>query len=445
MSMTDAQKLGFVHKMTHLALQHVQHFDSGGPVLGPGGGSGVSGVGPPSTVGTQNAVNPASQGLAGGLGSFLGTNNNFQASGAQIQQGTNAGQINQGYTQAQTGIQQSNNLLNTLNPGVAQGAQTQNTLTNQLQQEALGKGPNPAQAALNQNTGQNIAQQAALAASVRGAGSNPGLIAEQNAQQGAATQQNAVGAEATQAAQQQLNAQNQLQGLASTQITQGSNANQLANQSAQNEQSILQNANTAANNATVSQQENINSTNAAVAAANANSNSNLLAGIGSAINGIGGAIGSLAFGGKVPPHLQKIASIYHKQKMAEGGYTLNTIPVSTGSINAGAPLNLPSPGKSNLSTVGSSLGSSLGNAYNSVSNNGQEDDAQMAMDAKGGKIPGKAKVNHDSYKNDTVDIKVTPGEVVIDLNTLHGKGKLGQMARFVAREIERKKAGRKLS
>lgn len=67
-------------------------------------------------------------------------------------------------------------------------------------------------------------------------------------------------------------------------------------------------------------------------------------------------------------------------------------------------------------------------------------------EASGGKIPGKPKVNHDSLKNDVVpaDIQgggkamLSPGEVVIDLNTLHDKGPIGQMARALAKHLEAK-------
>ena len=253
--LTSQQKLDFVHKQTKIALEHVQHFDSGGTALTG-----------PAVAGTQNAVNPASQGIAGAVGNVLGTNNNFQASGTNINQGTNTNQLNAAYSGAQGALNQAGGLTNTLTPGVQQGANTQNTLTQQLQNEALGGGPNPAQAALNQNTGQNIAQQAALAASTRGAGNNAGLIASNAGNLGANLQQQAVGQEATQQANQQLNAQNALQNLASTQVGQGTNAVQLGNQTQQNEQNILQGANTAANNANVSTQEKINSSNAAVAA-----------------------------------------------------------------------------------------------------------------------------------------------------------------------------------
>jgi hypothetical protein len=381
--MTLQQKLDFVHKQTKLALEHVQHFDTGGTALGG-----------PSTVGTQNASN--SQGIGGAIGSVLGTNSNFQASGANINQGTNTAQLNQAYSGAQNALGQGNNLTNTLNPGVTQGANTQNTLTQQLQNEALGKGPNPAQTALNQNTGQNIAQQAALAASTRGAGANAGLVAQNAGQQGGALQQQAVGQEATNAAQQQLNAQNQLQNLAATQVGQGTNAVQAGNVAQQGEQNILQGANTAANQQSVSQQENINTTNAQTAAANASNNGGLFGGIGNAIGSIGKAIGSIfAEGGEVPTHLAQMAAIYHPHLV-------------------GMPPQAAAYG---------------GNMQGELKS--------------GGKVPGKAPIPHDDYGNDTVDAKLTPGEVVIDLNTLKDKGELGKKARFVAQNIERKKMGRK--
>ncbi len=379
--MTHEQMLNFILKMTKHGLDHVQHFDDGGTVL--------SG---PAVAGTQNAVNPASQGIAGAVGNILGTNNNFQATGANINPGTNVGQLNQAYTGTQGALNQANNLTNQLNPGIAQGAGSQNMLTNQLAQESVGGGPNPAQAALNQNTSANVANQAALMAGQRGAGANAGLIARQAAQQGGALQQQAVGQEATQASQQQLAAQNALQNLSAQQVQQGTNAVQLGNQAQQNEQNILQGANTAGNNASVSMQSNINSTNAAVASGNQDANQDLLPNIGSALGSIGkGIVDLFAGGGEVPEHMHTMAKIYHPHLYGGG----------------------------------------------EVKNMGTRLEA-------GGKVPGKPMVNKDDYDNDTVDAKLSPGEVVIDLNTLKDKGKLGQMARFVAQNIERKNAGRKL-
>lgn len=451
--MTAKQKLDFVHKQTKIALEHVQHFDSGGTAL--------SG---PSTVGTENAANP-NNGIAGAIGSVLGTNNNFQATGAKIQQGTNANQLNQAYNGAQGALGAANNLNASLTPGVNQGANTQNTLTQQLQAEALGQGPNPAQTALNQNTGQNIAQAAALAASTRGAGTNAGLIAQNAANTGAQTQQTSIGQEATQEAQQQLNAQNALQNLAATQVGQGTTATQLQNQTQQNEQNILQGANTAANNAAVSSQNNINATNAAVAAGNQQANQNILSGIGQGINSLGGAIGLFAEGGEVPEHIQQMAEIYHPQALSWQNSSINpgqiqeTAPLQIPQIQAKPTTFIPSLAKKKNPDEGEPPAPDL-SADNSIPPPPDLTSVAPAVPptalhsggaverekkyVKGGKLPGKPKINHDAYSNDTVKAKLTPGEGVIDIDTMKDPGKLGQMARFVIANIERKKMGRKL-
>ena len=211
MAINHEKMLDFIHKQTKLALTHmpVQHFDDGGTVLG-----GPTQQGPASGTG----------GNQGGLGNLLGVQNNFQATGAQVQAGTNNAQLNQAYNTAQSGITQQQNVADTLVPGVQTGANAQNQVLNQTLAESQGQGPNPAQAALNQSTGQNIQQTAALMASQRGAGANPGQLATQAAQTGAQTQQNAIGQSATLQAQQQLAAQAQAAGIAGTQINQGQNA-----------------------------------------------------------------------------------------------------------------------------------------------------------------------------------------------------------------------------
>jgi hypothetical protein len=230
----------------------------------------------------------------------LGTQNSFQASGAPITQGTNTAQLNNAYTGAQGALNQQQGVTNTLNQGLNQGAGSQQALTNMYLQQASGQGPNPAVSELNQNTGQLIAQQAGLAGGQRGAGANVGLIASQNAAQGSATQQAAVGQAATLGAQQQLAAESNLQNLAASQVGQGSSATQGLNNAQQNEQNILQGANTAANNAAVSQQSNINNVNASVAAGNQNQNGNIISGIGGALSsGLAGISSLFAHGGMV--------------------------------------------------------------------------------------------------------------------------------------------------
>ncbi len=376
--MTHDQMLAFVLKMTKHGLDSIQHFDSGGTVLGAPTG------GPSGTTG-----------LAGAVGNVLGTSNSFQAN-----PGTNTAQLQGAYDSATGAVNNANNLAGTLAPGVNQGAASQAGLTQQLRDQSMGIGPNPAQSRLNENTGQNIAQQAALAASTRGAGSNPGLTALTAGNVGSNIQQNSVGQAATLQAQQQLAAQAQLQNLAGTQVGQGINSVGMQNQANQGEQSILQGANDSANKI-----------NAQVSQGNQDQSGDLLGGIGSALGGIGGFLvggpagaaagssigGSLfAEGGQVPEHLIHMASIYHPHHLQKKA------PAQSAPTNVGEKLKA------------------------------------------GGKVPGKPKVNHNAYKNDIVSAKLSPGEVVIPLDVINDKGKLGQMARFIAANIERKRSGRSL-
>ena len=62
---------------------------------------------------------------------------------------------------------------------------------------------------------------------------------------------------------------------------------------------------------------------------------------------------------------------------------------------------------------------------------------EMAFAATGGKIPGKPKVNKDSYKNDTVKALLSPGEVVIPLHVINSDDPVGNSAKFVAAIIKK--------
>lgn len=484
--MDHQKKLEFVLKMTKHALDAVQHFDAGG------------------TAGAIPTVTPspvAVPGIGGAINNLTGAQNNFSPTPATIIAGTNPDQLNSSYANVQGALSQSEGLSNALVPAANQGINSQNVLTQQLSGETVGQGPNPAQAALNLNTGQNIQQQAALAAGVRGAGSNAGLIAQHAANTGAAVQQQAVGQEALNQQQQQLNAQNQLATLAQNQIGQGTNAIQLANQTQQNEQNILQGANTAANTQAVSSQENLNTTNAQITTGNAQAAGQAASGIGGAAAGLGAALLFLSKGGEVPSHIQQMQDLYHPHLAPGGMVWQNSVP-ATANIDAGAP---PAPQtQGNYGNFGQSFNQGLtaGLGFKSNGSNGADSGTnptgvggsyglggqQMSNDLgqiaspygnatsdsltmpqfgssladvtpapmlakggsvgsrlkKGGNVPGKPKVNHDSYSNDTVSAKLSPGEVVIPIDVLHDPGQLGQMARFVAKNIERKKMGRAL-
>ncbi len=313
-----------INRNGNVEIHHddVQHFDSGGTVIGGPGGGGT----------TDSSTNP-NTGPMGTVNGWLGLNNNFQAQAANIQQGTNAAQLNNAYTGVQDSMGEQNKFATALAGQNGLGNQAnifnqQQALSNALQNQSEGKGPNPAQAQLAQNTAANTANQASLMAGQRGSAANAGLIARQASMQGAQNQQAAVGQQATLQAQQQLaaqgalaNQQAQMQGVASNQIAaQGQQVNTNA-QSQQSEQGILQNANTSANNAAVGMQENMNNNNSATSAANQNMAANTMGGM---LKGATSVASMFAKGGvvgkKMPSHIKGMAMLYHPtHKFAEGG------------------------------------------------------------------------------------------------------------------------------
>lgn len=271
---------------------------------------------PMPTVGVANRGNSGMVSALGGPGT--NTNNpdvssnlinNFNAGPATVQAGTNSQQLQDAYNASQTGLRPQQDIAFQTASGVNPAVASQQQLLQQLQLQAAGGGPNPAQAQLAQNTAANTANTAALMAGQRGASSNVGLMARQIGQQGALTQQNAVGQAATLQAQQQLQFQQQQQALQSQMINQGIAGASANNAAAQNEQNILQNANASYNNAGVSMQNGINSANAATSAANSGAMGQLLGGVGS----------GLAAAGMVALMANKGGEIHPPQTMAAGG------------------------------------------------------------------------------------------------------------------------------
>jgi hypothetical protein len=265
-------------------------------------------------------------------------------------------------------------------------------LAGQLQQQAAGGGPNPAQLQLQQNV-QNIAQQQANQyaanrslspeAAARLAGQNAAQMGSQAAGQSAILQ-----------AQQQLAAQGQLGNLYSQQ------------------QQALNQAGTI---------------NAQIAGANQQQASGIVGGLmqglagaggallqGNGISGVGQALGSLATGAKgadggfvekgqiKPPHLQAIEDIYYPH-MAKGG-----------KVKA-----LLSPGEKYLSP---------------------KEAKEVAVGDKkvneaGHKIPGKAKVEGDSLKNDIVPANLEEGGIVIPRSIMNSKNPEKEAAKFIAKAL----------
>lgn len=287
-----------------------KNFDSGGPTT----------LGGPTTSGTNASNSNPNTGILGTIGGALGLNNNFVAQGANIQAGTNAAQLNNAYTGVQDALGQQANLTNTLAPQATSAVQNQNALAQQLYGMTQGEGPNPAKAELAQATQQNVANQNALMAGQRGASGNVGLMARQAAQQGANTQQQAVGQAATLQAQQQIAAQQNLANLAGNQIGQSAGAVQGLNTAQQNEQNTLQNANTATNNANVGMQSNINNANAQTAAGNQGVFGKVLGGVSSAISSLFAEGGAVEKEHHVKLAEMNAASLMHgRQNFAQGG------------------------------------------------------------------------------------------------------------------------------
>ncbi len=309
-----------------------------------------------------------------GLSGLFGGDNgaDWQAQNAQLQQSVNQQQIQQAMANAAAPQNAQGNQALAQQQAFANAVAAQNGLgnqsavfgqeqglANQYQNIANGQGPNPAQAMLAQQTGNNISAQAALMAGQRGAGANAGLLARQAAQQGAATQQQAVGQGATMQAQQSLAALGQLQGqqaqmanLANTQVGQQAAANQMQANTAMglqglNQQNALANQQTLLGAGQGQQQQALgnvqqqNQANVGIAQGNQQFQAGMIGGL---ANSIGGAASSLfAEGGEVKK----------PQKMADGGPAL--MDTSLG-YSSPQPLTMPQMGDSAMAQSAPTLG-----------------------------------------------------------------------------------------
>ncbi len=335
-------------------------------------------------------------------------------------------------------------------------ANQQQQTAQQYQNIANGNGPNPAQAALNQSTGQNIAAQAALMAGQRGASSNVGLLARQSAQQGAATQQQAVGQGATMQAQQELNAlsglsqqqqaiggtqqnvanianqqvgetqaqQQALAAQAAQQVGQQQNqqtnianqANALAGQqigatntnaqTQQSEQQILQNALANQNQQNVSMQGNINSVNAGLATTNMQGQQKVIGGL---MQGIGA-----------------------------GGQAASTpAAAAPAAAAAGAEGGMIHQSDTGANFIGPQ--SSFGKFVHGYAKGGSvQSDYRSGGDVEAKDKNQKAVKSGNSYANDKIPAVLSEGEVVIPRSVMQGKDPARGAAEFVAKVLAKK-------
>lgn len=336
----------------------------------------------------------------------------FQAASAPITAGTNAQQVTGAFYNNQDALAQQQQLLQALQSQNGIGNQSQ--VYGQLQGVVNGSGPNPAQAMLNQATGANVANQAALMAGQRGASANPALIARQAAQQGGALQQQAAGQGATLQAQQSLNALGQAGTLAGQQVSNqigAVGANTAANQT---EQAQLLAALAAQNNANVANTGNMNSANAGMAGVNANNTAKAVGGL---LNAGGGAIGlqGLGGGGGGVASAAPAAAAPAGQAVAAGAF------YQGGKVRENPKLaNVSESDRYSDSLYPSHL-KEMKDMYH----------GSLPMKS-GGPVPGRAKVSGDSPKNDTVDAKLSPGEVVIPKSIMESDDPAARAAKFVS-------------
>jgi hypothetical protein len=437
-----------------------------------------------------------------GIGSAFTAQNQYQAQLAPTSNLDYTGIVNQAAGNSLSGYQQ-----------FAQNQAQQQNVANQLAQTgqqyqgiANGTGPNPALNQLNQTTGQNVANQAALMAGQRGAGSNVGLMARQNAMNGAATQQNAAGTAATLAANQQIAG---LAGLQSNQAAQGSLYGQMGSQ-VQGEQGAnnnLYNTSVSANNTQNANDINnysmMQGINSSVAQNNANAVNKTTSGM---MGGVASVFG-LAHGGKVPKFADggdvddsEDKSVPNKKGPISGAFgggqqapvvqIHNPYAIGVTSDNSPspfAPQQSDSPEEEEEDSDGpkSSVGQILKNMGNQQQAANMQAQAmtpqpvgnmQQPMMARGGKVPalvspgekylspqeakavahGKAspaqvgkivpgtpKVRGNSYANDVVPAKLTPGGIVIPNSIMQSADPVKGAAAFVKAHMKSKVKGKK--
>lgn len=377
-------------------------------------------------------------GTAGGAGGsgFSGVNQ------ANLMQPVSQGQADTAYGQNQTALSQQGQLLNALQqqPGIQQ----QENVYNQLQGVVNGTGPNPAQAMLNQQTGQNVANQAALMAGQRGASANVGLLARQAAQQGAATQQQAVGQGAALQANQSLNALGQAGSIAGNQVANQIQATGANTQAQQGEQQNLLNAIGNYNSAQAGSQASVNAGNTALANTTLQGQQGLVGGL---LNNAGAGAHLLgAEGLDLTPVSQPGEQLGPQSSFAKF--------LSAGGNQSGSYGN---PGANQLAVGASSFGSGLASMMKSGSSPAAASSAPKMMSAvasaQGGEIHDyraggnvkaknqreKAVMHGNSYANDKIPAVLSEGEVVIPRNVMQSQDPASAAARFVQAVMQKRK------
>jgi len=320
---------------------------------------------------------------------------------------------------------------------------------NQLQQVAMGNGPNPAMAQYNQNI-QNLAkQQAGAISSVQGI--SPALAARIASQQGSSAMQNAAGQGATTQAEQQLGAMGQAASVAGQQAGIASGM-----------------------------QQNVNNVNAGLAGTSMQGQQGLVGGLMNSVGKVGslfaggGEVQKMASGGSAQPMSQFTQFLQGRaagspvqvaptpQTAAVSGFSQGLGGSNKGS--GGAPK--PSPAASNAGqgpteAASASMGAGIPYAQPMAAGfakggkvpallspgetyipPGKVNQAAKSANpiASGKRVPGKPKVPGNSYANDVVPAKLESGGVVIPNDIMQSKDPAAGARDFIAGIIAKRKA-----
>ena len=386
-----------------------KNYDAGGTVAGDFSGA-LSGAASGAAVGSViPGIGTAVGAVVGGIGGLL--SGLFSGNGGPQMPNITDPVTGQQITDAQGNVVASQQQLQNFATNLqgANGVQNQQAVLGQLQNVANGTGPNPAQAQLAQATGQNVATTTAEMAGQRGASSNTGLIAREAAQQGAATQENAVGQAATLQANQSLNALNSEGAIAGQQVGETQTALTGANTAASTNQGQLLGAQGTYNTNITGGQANVNSSNQQQQQTNLSTAQDVT-------NAAGTAITALNKGPSTLTNGQPTASSTSGPIANAGNTGSETVTAAHGGL-IHKPVD--GPHKSHLANY---LAMADGGKVPAIVSPGEislnPEQVRRVLNGEnplkiGEKIKGKAKVKGDSRKNDVVPKTLDEGGVII--------------------------------
>jgi len=345
-------------------------------------------------------------------------------------------------------------------------------LSQSLEAAANGQGPNPALEQLRQTTSSNINNAAGMAASARGV--NPALAARMAVDTAGSENQAAAGQAATLSAEQQIAARQQLgqnlQGTVGAQLgQQAAGTSLLGTAGGLDLSSQGLNQQTGAQNAALNL--GAQQINAGVSSQNASQWGQL---IGGALNGAGGALSIPGGGGG---GASSVADVAAPVLMGSGGgevpsqadrgplysYLDGLHGSSQGGMSSGGQASSPPPG------VGQALEQGSQDAYYKVEGQhlagsmyanggsihaggkvpvvlspgekvllpGTSPSGAAARAGSAPRVPGKAQVQGNSPKNDTVHAKLTPGSIVLPRTVVNAANPAKAASSFVASLVKR--------